>query len=161
MYATQSSRLGVPRQATVTPLRRRRRRPSTFASGFLLPSIAFVPPEERTGRSDRGAALRWTGDIAANLTSALISVSRSRLPAKNACAPAAHEARPRGIRESLGVRSPWTNGPSYFDDALARARQTVRFGRLWIAVHKWITCEHFSCRSSAVSARRERARGSG
>src|SRR2546427_12974266 len=43
MYATQSSRFGVPRHATVTPLKRRRRRPSTFASGFRLPSIVALP----------------------------------------------------------------------------------------------------------------------
>src|SRR5207247_852996 len=44
MYATQSSRFGVPRQATVTPLSRIFRRPSTFASGFRLPSIVLAPP---------------------------------------------------------------------------------------------------------------------
>jgi hypothetical protein len=39
MYATQSSRFGVPRHATVSPLSRIRFLPSTFASGFRLASI--------------------------------------------------------------------------------------------------------------------------
>jgi hypothetical protein len=39
MYATQSSRLGVPRHATVRPLSRIRFLPSIFASGFRLASI--------------------------------------------------------------------------------------------------------------------------
>src|SRR5215470_1887543 len=43
MYATQSSRLGVPRHTTVSPLSLMRFRPSTFASGFRLASILFIP----------------------------------------------------------------------------------------------------------------------
>src|SRR2546422_1044558 len=92
MYATQSSRFGVPRHATVTPLKRRRRRPSTFASGFRLPSIVALPlmslrwplvtlrrSGETEGRlSDEGRS--WL----ANLTSVVISVSRLRLSARNA-----------------------------------------------------------------------------
>src|SRR5215468_5871701 len=42
MYATQSSRLGVPRHTTVSPLRRMRFLPSTFASGFRLASILAI-----------------------------------------------------------------------------------------------------------------------
>jgi hypothetical protein len=41
IYATQSSRLGVPRQAMVSPLSGKRRRPSTFASGFRLASMGL------------------------------------------------------------------------------------------------------------------------
>src|SRR2546426_3688748 len=37
--ATQSSRLGVPRRAMVSPLNGIRRRPSTFASGFRRASM--------------------------------------------------------------------------------------------------------------------------
>src|SRR2546428_6485343 len=63
MYATQSSRFGVPRHATVTPLRRRRRRPSTFASGFRLPSIVrltsryAMPVGSDRGRTVVGRAM--------------------------------------------------------------------------------------------------------
>src|SRR5262245_11362875 len=63
MSATQSSRLGVPRQATVTPLRRIRRRPSTFASGFR-PSIVASSPQKVRGMYGReligGRALQRT-----------------------------------------------------------------------------------------------------
>src|SRR2546422_5202447 len=75
---------------------------------------------------------RWCEQMTtpANLTSAEISVSRSRLPAKDARVPRGARAAARGMRESSGVRSPWTSGPSYFGDARVRARQTVRFRRL-------------------------------
>src|SRR5512136_2360426 len=43
MYATQSSRLGVPRHATVRPLSRIRFLPSIFASGFRLASMRSSP----------------------------------------------------------------------------------------------------------------------
>src|SRR5215475_7293226 len=58
MYATQSSRFGVPRQATVTPLRRIRRRPSTFASGFR-PSIVASSPQKVRGRYGREFIGGW------------------------------------------------------------------------------------------------------
>src|SRR5436309_9897895 len=46
--ATQSSNSRVPRQAIVKPLRRIRRRPSTFANGFRLPSIRLGPLTRET-----------------------------------------------------------------------------------------------------------------
>src|SRR2546426_12316048 len=109
MYATQSSRLGVPRHATVTPLRRRRRRPSTFASGFLLPSIVLclqTRPVDATAvqRSNKREPLR------ANLTSGVISVSRSRFSAKSASERRGREEDPRGIPRFFGERSRWTHG---------------------------------------------------
>src|SRR3989449_10770217 len=94
MYATQSSRLGVPRHATVTPLRRRRRRPSTFASGFLLPSIVVCPLQERPVDATAVQRSNKREPSRANLTSGVISVSRSRFSAKSASERRGREGGP-------------------------------------------------------------------
>src|SRR3989441_9075537 len=137
MYATQSSRLGVPRHATVTPLRRRRRRPSTFASGFLLPSIVVCPLQERPVDATAVQRSNKREPSRANLTSGVFSVSRSRFSAKSASERRRREGDPRGIPRFFGERSRWTNGPSYFGDAFGSPRQTVRFRRMWTPVDKW------------------------
>src|SRR5713226_8406299 len=46
MYATQSSRFGVPRHAIVSPLSRNRFRPSPFARGFRLACMIAVLHQE-------------------------------------------------------------------------------------------------------------------
>src|SRR5438445_4466445 len=148
MYATQSSRLGVPRQATVTPLMRRRRRPSTFASGFLLlPSIVLC-----TSRKRRSPCLRCDVGVDKEHGPPTLRAPRFQCqglvcPRKGRARRARRESYPRGIRESSRVCSPWTNGPSYFGDALVSPHQIGRFCRLWIVVDKWISCEHFWCRA--------------
>src|SRR5215510_5138490 len=86
--------------------------------------------------------------------------SRSRLAARNATYTRRQDAEPRGIREFLGARPPWTNGPAYFSSAPARPRQTVRFRWLWTAVDKWITCAQSWSVPGVVSGRPGCARGS-
>src|SRR5260370_37977311 len=62
MYATQSSRFGVPRHAIVRPLSRNRFRPSTFARGFRLTCMIAVLHQEvrvrgpKTSEGDRGVS---------------------------------------------------------------------------------------------------------
>src|SRR5260370_18577041 len=62
MYATQSSRFGVPRHAIVSPLSRNRFRPSTFARGFRLACMIAVLHQEvrvrgpKTSEGDRGVS---------------------------------------------------------------------------------------------------------
>src|SRR2546422_6933980 len=102
MYATQSSRFGVPRHATVTPLNRRRRRPSTFASGFRLPSIVALTSGYAAPVGVTEEPLDERRSSLANLTSVAISVSRLRLSAKNA---RARPARGSGDRKSTRLNS--------------------------------------------------------
>src|SRR6266849_4925641 len=62
MYATQSSRFGVPLHAIVSPLRRNRFRPSTFARGFRLACMIAVLYQEvrvrgpKASEGDRGVS---------------------------------------------------------------------------------------------------------
>src|SRR5216683_7708183 len=62
MYATQSSRFGVPRHAIVSPLSRNRFRPSTFARGFRLACMIAVLHQEvrvrgpKTSEGDRSVS---------------------------------------------------------------------------------------------------------
>src|SRR5713226_10116473 len=62
MYATQSSRFGVPCHAIVSPLSRNRFRPSTFARGFRLACMIAVLHQEvrvrgpKTSEGDRGVS---------------------------------------------------------------------------------------------------------
>src|SRR3989442_13205819 len=83
---------------------------STFASGFRLPSIVALTSGYAAPVGGTEEPLDERRSSLANLTSVAISVSRLRLSAKNARARPARGSGPRGIGESLGRRSPWTNG---------------------------------------------------
>src|SRR5713101_7072014 len=134
MYATQSSRLGVPRHATVSPLSRIRFLPSTFARGFRLASMLTVPSASHVRAS---LSLRCSRGPQYEATQ---TMSRLRLAAPDAGFRAFLAAHTRDCCLLFGRSQRWTAGASYFRYVPAEPHQTVQFLVLWMPVDKWISC---------------------
>src|SRR2546425_2016239 len=146
MQATESSRLGVARQATVRPLSRSRRRPSTFARCFLSACMRSIPLRESRFSPERELAeslLSSTAIVVGSLGRRPSVINRAiRLQdfvhARQVRVRAPRRRlRPRQMGDSyIDARHDWIRS-SIFTDCDCEAAPVCANSILWMTVEMW------------------------